>query len=120
MHIIRNSRSRFLDFDYLQVVQKEKRRVEDEKSQVAGLKREIQSLTESCDDVEQKRQKLATDVHTKEQHINALNGQLAHLKKSLDQENNKVILSTCPVYLSPLLSSCLISSPLLPSPPLLF
>ena len=57
---------------------------------MAVLKREIQSLTESCDDVEQKRQKLATDVHTKEQHINALNGQLAHLKKSLDQETNKV------------------------------
>ena len=73
-----------------QVVQKEKRRADDEKSQVAALKREIQSLSESCDDVEQKRQKLATEVHTKETHINAISGQLAHLKKSLDQETSKV------------------------------
>ena len=74
----------------LQVVQKEKRRVEDEKTQTSALKREIQSLSETCEDVEQKRQKLATELHTKETLINTLNGQLAHLKKNLEQETSKV------------------------------
>ena len=69
--------------------------MEDEKSQVATLKREIQSLSETCDDVEQKRQKLAAELHTKETHINAINGQMAHLKKSLDQETSKVIIVLC-------------------------
>lgn len=76
--------------EIFQVVQKEKRKLEDERSQVAALKRESQSLSEACEDVEQKRQKLAADLHSKDSHISALNGQISHLKKLLDQEAAKV------------------------------
>lgn len=72
------------------MIQKEKRKGEDERSQLASLKREMQSMSNSCEEIEQKRQKLATDLHTKDSHVNALNGQIAHLKKMLETENNKV------------------------------
>lgn len=75
------------------VIQKEKLKTENERSQLVALKRESQSLSVSCEDVEQKRQKLSADLHTKESHIGTLNGQIAHLKKLHEQENTKVVIS---------------------------
>ena len=74
-----------------QVIQKEKRRTEDEKSQVAALKREVQLLSESCQEIEDKKQKCAADLQTRDGQINVLNGQIAHTKKLLDQETAKVV-----------------------------
>lgn len=73
-----------------QVMQKEKKRVVDEKSELTALKREIQTLSEACQEVEQRRQKLAAELQTKDAHIGTQNSQIAHLKKVLDQENTKV------------------------------
>lgn len=78
-----------------QVIQKEKRKFEDEKCQLGELKRENQNLAESCQDLEMKRQKLMADLQSKDSHISSLNGQIAHTKKLLDQESAKVFYEMC-------------------------
>ena len=79
-----------------QALDKQKRKVEEEKSAQASLKRENQSLIESCDELERKRQKIEHDLQTKEAHISCLEGQLSSAKNSADAESNKV----CPCVLN--------------------
>lgn len=73
-----------------QALQAQKRKTEEEKNQQGVLKREAQSLSETCQDLEKKRQKLAQDIQTKTNHVSCLEGQLSHAKQSLDAETNKV------------------------------
>lgn len=70
----------------------QKRKVEDERNQVASVKRENQSLLESCEEAEKKRHKLLQDIHTKDNHISCLEGQLSHTKSNLGTESTKVLL----------------------------
>ena len=75
---------------FFQALDKQKRKVEEEKSAQSSLKRENQSLIESCDELERKRQKIEHDLQTKEAHIACLEGQLSSAKNSADVESTKV------------------------------
>ena len=47
-------------------------------------------MSESCQDIENKRQKLAQELHTKENQISCLDGKLSHTKAQLETESAKV------------------------------
>ena len=68
----------------------QKKKVEEERSLQLVLKKEKQSLVETCDDLEKKRQKLIHDVATKDGRIACLEGQLDSTKLALKVETNKV------------------------------
>ncbi|XP_077138395.1 centromere protein F isoform X2 [Ranitomeya variabilis] len=64
--------------------QKQKQKVESEKSEVVALKRENQSLIELCDNQEKTRQKLSHEQQVKEAQVSLLEGQLSAGKKQLE------------------------------------
>lgn len=64
--------------------------MDSEKSEASALKRENQSLVESCENLEKTRQKLAHDIQTKEQQVNYLEGQLNLCKKQTDRLEQEV------------------------------
>ncbi|XP_063040363.1 centromere protein F isoform X2 [Engraulis encrasicolus] len=66
-------------------LQKQKQKFDSEKSEAAALKRENQSLVESCDTLDKTRQKLSHDLHVKEQQVNFLEGQLSASKKQIER-----------------------------------
>ncbi|KAK3707104.1 hypothetical protein QZH41_014697 [Actinostola sp. cb2023] len=68
---------------------KQKRFTEEEKGRNASLKRENQSLSESCDEAERSNQKLQHEIHLKDGRISCVEGQLNRLKQSLDHEISK-------------------------------
>lgn len=47
-------------------------------------------MSETCQDVENKRQKLAQELQSKENQISCLDGKLSHTKAQLDTETAKV------------------------------
>lgn len=61
-----------------------------EKSEASALKRENQTLVESCEGLEKSRQKLLHDIQTKEQQVNYLEGQLKACKKQIDRLEQEV------------------------------
>ncbi|XP_071996233.1 centromere protein F [Engystomops pustulosus] len=65
--------------------QKQKQKVESEKSEVTALKRENQSLIELCDNQEKTRQKLSHEQQVKDTQINFLEGQLSASKKHIEK-----------------------------------
>ncbi|XP_072019981.1 uncharacterized protein [Amphiura filiformis] len=69
--------------------QKQIRKVEEEKSKHSTLTHENQSLSEACQKLERAREKLAHDIQSKDAHIACLEGQLSHVKQSLDAENTR-------------------------------
>uniref|UniRef100_A0A8C2DDT8 Centromere protein F n=1 Tax=Cyprinus carpio TaxID=7962 RepID=A0A8C2DDT8_CYPCA len=60
-------------------LQKQRQKMDGEKSEASALKRENQTLVESCEGLEKSRQKLLHDIQTKEQQVNYLEGQLKAL-----------------------------------------
>ncbi|KAG2467149.1 CENPF protein, partial [Polypterus senegalus] len=70
--------------------QKQKHKVENEKSEAVALKRENQSLVESCDSLEKSRQKISHELQMKEQQMNCLEGQLASSKKQADKLEQEI------------------------------
>ncbi|XP_065535493.1 centromere protein F isoform X2 [Lathamus discolor] len=66
-------------------LQKQKQKVENEKNEVALLKRENQSLMELCDTLEKAKQKIAHDLQAKESQINIQSGQLNSSKKDIER-----------------------------------
>ena len=52
----------------------------------------MQTLSETCEDLERKRQKVATELQTKDARISCLDGQFSHTKAQLDAELRKVKL----------------------------
>lgn len=78
----------------LQALAVQKRKVEEEKNNQSSLKRENQTLSESCQDIENKRQKLAQELQSKENQISCLDGKLSHTKAQLDTETAKVSFAT--------------------------
>lgn len=54
------------------------------------MQREIQNLSDSCEEVEKKRQKLAQELQIKENKLSVIEGQLSHAKAQLDSESQKV------------------------------
>ncbi|XP_040286362.1 centromere protein F [Bufo bufo] len=65
--------------------QKQKQKVESEKSEATALKRENQSLIELCDHHEKTRQKLSHEQQAKDTQINFLEGQLSASKKHTEK-----------------------------------
>lgn len=47
-------------------------------------------LSESCEDLEKKRQKLASELQTKDNRVSCLDGTLSHTKAQLNTETQKV------------------------------
>lgn len=74
----------------LQALANQKKKVEEEKNLGASLQREIQILSESCEDVEKKRQKIAQELQIKDNKLSIVEGQLSHAKAQLDTELQKV------------------------------
>ena len=65
----------------VQVVEKQKRKTEEEKQIANDLKHDNRSLSDTCQEVEIKRQKLEHELQSKEAFIACLEGQLAQTKK---------------------------------------
>ncbi|CAH1262708.1 CENPF [Branchiostoma lanceolatum] len=59
------------------------------KRRVTIMKRENQTLVESCEDLQRKREKIQHDLQTKESLVSCMEGQLSHAKASLDTETSK-------------------------------
>ncbi|XP_059841831.1 centromere protein F [Hypanus sabinus] len=71
---------------------KQKQKVENEKTESSALKREHQTLIDSCENLEKTKQKISHDLQVKESQVNYLEGQLASSKKlveKLEQENKR-------------------------------
>ncbi len=64
--------------------------MDSEKSEASAIKRENQSLVESCESLEKTKQKLTHDIQTKEQQVNYLEGQLNLSKKQIDRLEQEV------------------------------
>lgn len=70
----------------LQALEVQKRKGSNEKSEVAQLQRENQSLKETCQDLETKKHRLASDLSTKENQVIHLEQKLAELGHQQNSE----------------------------------
>ncbi|XP_072503946.1 centromere protein F isoform X2 [Notamacropus eugenii] len=66
-------------------LQKQKQKVDDQKNEGATLKRENQSLMETCDNLEKMRQKISHELQVKESQVNFQEGQLSSSKKQIEK-----------------------------------
>ncbi|XP_060102809.1 centromere protein F [Heteronotia binoei] len=66
-------------------LQKQKQKVENEKTEGATLKRENQSLLELCDNLEKTRQKFSHELQVKESQMSFQEGQLISSKKQVER-----------------------------------
>ncbi|XP_019371994.1 PREDICTED: centromere protein F isoform X1 [Gavialis gangeticus] len=66
-------------------LQKQKQKVENEKSEGVTLKRENQSLMELCDNLEKAKQKISHELQVKESQVNYQAGQLNSGKKQIEK-----------------------------------
>uniref|UniRef100_A0A673VBA0 Centromere protein F n=1 Tax=Suricata suricatta TaxID=37032 RepID=A0A673VBA0_SURSU len=66
-------------------LQKQKQKVEHEKTEGANLKRENQSLMEVCENLEKTRQKISHELQVKESQVNFQEGQLNSSKKQIEK-----------------------------------
>uniref|UniRef100_A0A4X2KXC3 DH domain-containing protein n=1 Tax=Vombatus ursinus TaxID=29139 RepID=A0A4X2KXC3_VOMUR len=66
-------------------LQKQKQKVDDQKNEGATLKRENQSLMETCDNLEKMRQKISHELQVKESQVNFQEGQLNSSKKQIEK-----------------------------------
>jgi centromere protein F len=73
-----------------QALDKQKQKTDEEHRNNSMLKKDNQSLMDSCEDLEKRRQRFEHDIHTKDTRIACLEGQLAQAKKQLAEETNKV------------------------------
>ena len=76
-----------------QALEVQKHKVEEGKATVTSQQREIQQLSEKCEEIEKKRQKLAQDIQIKDNKLSVMDGQLSHTKAQLDTMSNKVKFS---------------------------
>ncbi|KAJ8790206.1 hypothetical protein J1605_004673 [Eschrichtius robustus] len=66
-------------------LQKQKQKVENEKTEGANLKRENQSLMEICENLEKTKQKISHELQVKESQVNFQEGQLNSSKKQIEK-----------------------------------
>ncbi|XP_048968060.1 centromere protein F isoform X2 [Canis lupus dingo] len=66
-------------------LQKQKQKVENEKTEGANLKRENQSLMEICENLEKTKQKMSHELQVKESQVNFQEGQLNSSKKQIEK-----------------------------------
>ena len=74
----------------MKALDKQKQKTEEEHKNYTVIKKDNQSLMDSCEELERKRQKMEHDLQTKDTRISCLEGQLAQSKKQLATEANKV------------------------------
>ena len=73
-----------------QALQNQKRKTDEAKSESSSLQRELSSMSETCQSLEQARHKLQNELSTKENQNSFLNGQLNNAKSNLEKELAKV------------------------------
>ncbi|KAJ1074567.1 PREDICTED: centromere protein F [Capra hircus] len=66
-------------------LQKQKQKIENEKTEGANLKRENQSLMEICENLEKTKQKISHELQVKESQVNFQEGQLNSSKKQIEK-----------------------------------
>ncbi|TNN60828.1 Centromere protein F [Liparis tanakae] len=66
-------------------LQKQKQKADSERTETTALKRENQSLLESCDSLEKARQRVVHDLGIKEQQVSYLDGQLNSCRKTIER-----------------------------------
>ncbi|XP_045154131.1 centromere protein F [Echinops telfairi] len=66
-------------------LQKQKQKVENEKTEGTNLKRENQRLMEMCENLEKTKQKMSHELQVKESQVNFQEGQLNSSKKQIEQ-----------------------------------
>jgi septal ring factor EnvC (AmiA/AmiB activator) len=76
-----------------QALQIQKRKTDEAKAETGTLQRELVSLSESCESLEQSRGKLQMELTAKENQISFLTGQLNSSKANLEKELAKVCIS---------------------------
>ncbi|XP_049724513.1 centromere protein F isoform X1 [Elephas maximus indicus] len=82
----RERQQRQFQLDALEAaLQKQKQKVENEKTEGTNLKRENQSLMEMCENLERARQKISHELQAKESQVNLQEGQLNASKKQIEK-----------------------------------
>ncbi|KAM5293743.1 centromere protein F [Glossophaga mutica] len=67
------------------VLQKQKQKVENEKTEAANLKKENQGLIEICENLEKAKQKISHELQVKEAQVNLQEGQLSSTRKQIEK-----------------------------------
>ncbi|XP_045694718.1 LOW QUALITY PROTEIN: centromere protein F [Phyllostomus hastatus] len=67
------------------VLQKQKQKVENEKTEATTLKNENRSLTEICENLDKAKQKISHELQVKEAQVNLQEGQLSSTKKQIEK-----------------------------------
>ena len=75
-----------LVFSHFQALQNQKRKTEEAKSEASSVQRELLSLSETCETLEQQRSKLQNELTAKENQNAFLTGQLNNSKSMLEKE----------------------------------
>ena len=84
-----NKQKQFQSESLEAALQKQKRLTDEAKSQNSVQKRELQTLSESCQELERSRQKAVHELQTKETLASCLEGQLSKTKQCLESEATK-------------------------------
>ncbi|NXH17345.1 CENPF protein, partial [Bucco capensis] len=71
-------------------LQKQKQKVDNEKNEVATLKRELQSMMELCDRLDKEKRKILHDLQVKESQVNIQSGQLISSRKDIERLEQEV------------------------------
>jgi len=82
------------------VLERHKRKAEEDRTAHASLMKENKSLLDSLDELEKKRQKIEHDLQSKETYIACVDSQLAHSKQALELESTKVCHSCLSLHIS--------------------
>lgn len=61
-----------------------------EKNEVSVLKRENQSLVESCESLEKTRQRITHEMQVKDQQVNYLEGQMNSSRKQIEKLEQEI------------------------------
>ena len=78
-----------------QALQNQKRKTEEARSETSSVQRELLSLSETCQALEQQRAKLQSELTAKENQNAFLTGQLKHSKSTLEKELAQVSKPCC-------------------------
>lgn len=79
-------------FSAYKALQNQKKKTEEEKALAAQQARDNKNLSEACENLQKKSDKLQHDLHSKDDQILNLQGLLARSKQAQDGENGKVVL----------------------------
>lgn len=88
--LVKESKQKQFQLESLEAaLQKQKRLTDEAKTQTSVQKRELQTLAESCQELERNRQKAVHELQTKEALVSCLEGQLSKSKQCLEGETSR-------------------------------